>query len=272
MTLHRILLTYGELPVEVYEDFTSLGQAAAYRAAEILQSTIKNQGCANLVLATGNSMLSFLHALSQVSDIAWSQVNVFHMDEYVGMRPDHPASFRRFLREKIINRVNPAVFHEIQGDSHDLPQECLRYSELLHSYPTDLCCLGFGENGHLAFNDPPFADFDDPLWVKIVEMNERSRWQQVGEGHFQTLAEVPLKAITLTIPALLSARQILGIVPEKRKADAVRAALVDPISSNIPASILRTLNYARLFLDRDSASLLGNKPEFISSNEKTIAS
>jgi glucosamine-6-phosphate deaminase len=266
MTLRRIRLTYGKLLVEIYEDFNSLGQAAAYRAAANLQSTINDHGCANLVLATGNSMLSFLNTLSQIPDIAWSKINVFHMDEYVGMRPDHPASFRRFLHEKIINRVNPAVFHEIQGDSSDLEQECQRYSELLHAYPTDLCCLGFGENGHLAFNDPPYADFDDPLWVKIVEMNERSRSQQVGEGHFPTLSEVPLKAITLTIPALLSAKQILGIVPEKRKADAVRAALIEPISSNLPASILRTLEYASLFLDRDSASLLGNRPEIISSN------
>jgi glucosamine-6-phosphate deaminase len=256
MTLTKSLLYFEKLPVEIYKDFDSMGQAAAAQAAKILQFAVENRGSANLVLATGNSMLSFLNALSKAKGIDWSKLKVFHMDEYVGIKADHPASFRRFLHEKIIDHVHPADFYGIKGDTFDIDQECKRYSDLLHRYPPDLCCLGFGENGHLAFNDPPFADFDDPLWVKVVSMDERSRQQQVGEGHFPVLADVPLQAITMTIPALLSARQILGIVPEKRKADAVKAALIEPISESCPSSILRTLEYARLYLDRDSASLL----------------
>ena len=252
----KTLLYFEKLPVEIHRDFDTLGQAAATRAARILQSALKSRGCANLILATGNSMLSFLNSLRLVKGVEWSKINVFHMDEYVGMKADRPASFRRFLHEKIIDYVHPADFYEIMGDAPDLEQECKRYSDLLHRYPPDLCCLGFGENGHLAFNDPPFADFNDPLWVKVVRLDERSRQQQVGEGHFPGLADVPIHAITLTIPALISARQILGIVPEKRKANAVKAALIEPISKDCPGSILRTLDFARLYLDRESASLL----------------
>jgi glucosamine-6-phosphate deaminase len=256
MSLAETLLLFDKLPVEIHKDFDTLGRAAAAQAATILQSTVKNSGRANLILATGNSMLSFLSSLSQAQGIDWAKINVFHMDEYVGLKADHPASFRRFLHEKIIDRVHPASFYEVGGDAPNLDEECRRYSDLLHRYPTDLCCLGFGENGHLAFNDPPLADFNDPLWVKVVKMDKRSRQQQVGEGHFRTLDDVPTRAITLTIPALISAKQILGIVPEKRKAEAVKAALTGPIDKNYPGSILRTLEHARLFLDRDSASLL----------------
>lgn len=217
MEFIKELVHFEKLPVEIYPDFKTVGQAAALQAAQILRLTIVAQGSANLILATGNSMLSFLSSLRQTADIKWSNVNIFHMDEYVGMQADHPASFRRYLHERIVDHVHPAKFYEIMGDAPDPDVECKRYSDLLLQHPADLCCLGFGENGHLAFNDPLFADFNDPLWVKIVTLDERSRQQQVGEGHFPSLKEVPVHAITVTIPALLSARQVLGIVPRNAK-------------------------------------------------------
>ena len=249
-----------KLPVEVYATNLALGQAAAQRAAEILQSAIGERGQANLVLATGNSQLTFLQALGQLAGVEWSKIQVFHMDEYAGMRPDHPASFRRFLREKIIDRVHPAAFHGIAGDAADLRAECSRYAALLQNHPADLCCLGIGENGHLAFNDPPYADFSDPARVKIVQLDEKSRRQQVGEGHFPSLEDVPTHALTMTIPALMAAKAMLCIVPEARKAEAVRAALNGPLTENCPASLLRKASHCRLYLDAESASLL-TKPQ-----------
>jgi glucosamine-6-phosphate deaminase len=251
--------TVEQLPVEVYASNAALGQAAAERAAAILRAAIAARGHANLVLATGNSQLTFLAALSQASGVDWAWVQIFHMDEYAGMAPDHPASFRRFLREKIVQAVHPAAFYGIAGEAN--PQtECARYTALLRANPADLCCLGIGENGHLAFNDPPYADFEDPLYVKVVRLDEKSRRQQVGEGHFPGLAEVPTQALTLTIPALLSARAMLCIVPEARKAPAVRAALAGPLTENCPASRLRSAGHCRLYLDADSAAQVEDLP------------
>ena len=178
------------------------------------------------------------------------------MDEYVGMSADHPASFRRYLRERVDERVHPKVFHYIDGDGPDPEAECRRYAALLAEHPLDLVCLGIGENGHLAFNDPPVADFDDPVDVKVVALDHACRRQQVGEGHFVSLADVPTHAITVTIPALLRAGAVLAIVPEKRKAGPVADALTGPISTACPASVLRGAPQARLYLDRESASLL----------------
>ena len=245
---------FDQLPVEVYPDNAALGGAAAEGAAQILAAAISRQGHANLIVATGNSQLTFYQALRVRRDIDWQRVTVFHMDEYAGMAPDHPASFRRYLHENFVDAVRPAAFYGVTGDAPNLEQECLRYADLLRTHPADLCCLGIGENGHLAFNDPPYALFHDPVWVKVVELSEASRRQQVGEGYFPTLAEVSTHAITLTIPALLAAQQMLAIVPEKRKAPAVQAALAGPITEQCPASILRTVTHARLFLDVDSFS------------------
>jgi glucosamine-6-phosphate deaminase len=250
--------TVEQLAVEVYPSNAAMGQAAAERAAQFLQETIAARGRANLVLATGNSQLTFLTALGRQPGIDWSRVEIFHMDEYAGMKPDHPASFRRFLREKIVDVVHPAAFHGVGGDAPDLAAECARYTALLNEHPTDLCCLGIGENGHLAFNDPPYADFDDPARVKVVALAEKSRRQQVGEGHFPGLADVPTHALTLTIPALLSARAMLCIVPEARKAAAVRAALTGPLTEDCPASRLRQAGHCRLYLDEDAAAALAS--------------
>jgi glucosamine-6-phosphate deaminase len=245
----------GQLAVEVYADNATLGLAAAADAAAILQAAITARGHANAILATGNSQLAMLNALRH-ADVDWARVSLFHMDEYIGLSPDHPASFRRFLHEKIVDLVHPAAFYGVAGDAASIPDECRRYADLLRKYPADLCCLGIGENGHLAFNDPPFADFDDPLLAKVVDLDVVSRKQQVGEGHFPNLDAVPRQAITLTIPALMAAKRMLCIVPESRKAVPVRDALTGPISTTCPASILRTATHAKLYLDRDSAALL----------------
>ncbi|GAB4540821.1 MAG: glucosamine-6-phosphate deaminase [Anaerolineae bacterium] len=247
---------YGQLPVAIYRSNQELGQAAALDAREVIQRAIAGKGEANIILATGNSQLTFLNALRSFEDIDWSRVNVFHMDEYVGIDPTHRASFPLFLRQHFISFVHPRSFHPIPSQPEDLEKACRDYEALLRKYPADLVALGWGENGHLAFNDPPYADFDDPVWVKVVRLAEASRRQQVGEGHFDSLDEVPTHAITLTIPALLAARVVLCIVPEARKAEAVRACLTEPVSEERPGSILRQVNHARLYLDQDSASQL----------------
>jgi glucosamine-6-phosphate deaminase len=241
------------LPVEVYASREAMGQAAAAVAQAVLAAAIAARGEANLILATGNSQLTFLHALRDLPGIAWDKVRVFHMDEYLGIAPTHPASFPLFLRQHILDKVQPGVFFPVPSQPADVDAACVEYAALLRQYPADLVALGFGENGHLAFNDPPYADFDDPAWVKVVALDETSREQQVGEGHFPTLESVPTHAITLTVPALLAAKRILAIVPEARKVNAVRACLYGPVSEDRPGSILRTVPHATLYLDPDSA-------------------
>lgn len=248
--------TYDLLRTSIYATNADMGAAAAAEAAEIIAAAIAARGRANIILATGNSQLTFLHALRQLPGIEWQKVQVFHMDEYIGIDPAHPASFPRFLRDHLIAAVRPAAFHPVPGQAADVETACREYEALLKAHPADLCAMGIGENGHIAFNDPPFADFDDPVWVKVVQLDERSRRQQVGEGHFRSLAETPTHAITLTIPALLSARRILCIVPEARKAEAVERALLGPIAEDCPASILRQASHAHLLLDQESAARL----------------
>ena len=242
-----------QLPITVFETNEQLGQAAAIEATAVIRDAVESQGTANVILATGNSQLTFLIALRQDHTIPWTSVNVFHMDEYIGLAPNHPASFPLFLRRHLLDYVTPKAFIPLIGQGLDPERVCRSYETLLRSHPADLCALGYGENGHLAFNDPPFADFDDPVWVKVVELAERSRRQQVGEGHFATLDDVPTHAMTLTIPALLSAKRLLALVPEARKADAVERALLGPITEDCPGSILRRTPHAHLFLDQDSA-------------------
>ena len=246
----------GSLPVRIHPDTLALGRAAADDAATLIRASVETRGVANVMFATGNSQLAFVDALTtETPRVPWSAVAVFHMDEYVGVGPDHPAGFQRWIRERIVARVRPSAAHYFDGLA-DPEKECERYARLLRENPLDLCCLGIGENGHLAFNDPPVADFDDPLDVKVVELDEASRHQQVNEGHFATIGDVPRLAMTVTIPALLWARRVLAIVPEARKAAPVRAALEGPISTACPASVLRTRANVTLHLDTGSASLL----------------
>ncbi len=246
--------TVDELDVRVYRTERELGRAAAEEAAVILRDAIDRRGEARVIIATGNSQLGFFEALRAVEDVDWSKVRAFHMDEYIGIDERHPASFRAFLRREIVDPLGVGAFHLIEADEAD-PQRCIdAYAEALHRYPPDLCCMGIGENGHLAFNDPPFADFDDAAVAKIVELDEVSRLQQVGEGHFPDLASVPTRAVTLTIPTLIAPKRVLVMVPERRKAEAVAATLEGPVKKSVPASVLRRVPQATLFLDPESAS------------------
>jgi glucosamine-6-phosphate deaminase len=251
----------GDRPeVLVSADTAAMADAAADRAVEVLRGAVDGNGVAHAMFATGNSQIAFVDALARrAGDVPWGDVIVFHMDEYVGVGPDHPAGFQRWIRERITERLHPRAAHYLDGLAPP-EDECARYAGLLAAQPLDLCCLGIGENGHLAFNDPPVADFDDPLDVKVVELDAACRAQQVNEGHFASDADVPTHAVTVTVPALLRAGQVLAIVPEARKAGPVQRALEGPVDPSCPASILQRTGHATVFLDPASAGLLAHRP------------
>jgi glucosamine-6-phosphate deaminase len=248
---------YGQAQVEVFYNGTDLGVKAAHDLAAILKETLADKGEASIIVATGNSQLQFMAALREIPAIDWSKVRVFHMDEYVGMSDTHPASFRLYIREKLTDIVRPLAFYGVEGDAPDLEAELERYTNLLERYPADACVMGIGENGHLAFNDPP-ADFDTDETIHVVELDQRCRMQQVGEGHFRTIDDVPKQALSLTVPALIKPPHVLVVVPEQRKAEAVKAALEGPVTPNCPASILQRQANATIYLDRESSSLLSD--------------
>ena len=245
------------LEVKVFENQTELSIFTAAHVNEYLSGVIQRQGSARAILATGNSQIQFLDRLTKLGGVDWSKVTLFHMDEYLGIDGDHKASFRRYMRERVESKLKPAAFHYIEGDAPLPLDECARYSALLEEKPIDLCCLGVGENGHLAFNDPPVARFDDTTWIKLVELDDACKMQQVREGHFVSLETVPPYAYTLTLKALCAAKKMICLCPETRKAKAVKAALQGPISTECPASFLRRQAHAMLLLDTDSAALLG---------------
>ena len=245
----------GTLPVTVYQTNEEMGSAAALEAAAIIKAAVEEKGAANIIIATGNSQLTFLEALRGLSGIDWSKVTIFHMDEYIELPEGHPASFPTFLHRHLLDHIPaPAAFYPVMARAGQIEADCAEYAALLRSFPADLCAMGIGENGHIAFNDPPFAEFDDPVLVKVVRLDQVSRMQQVGEGHFGGLDEVPTHAITLTIPALLGAERVLCIVPEGRKAEAVYQTLNGPISESCPASIMRQSAHVHLYLDADAAA------------------
>jgi glucosamine-6-phosphate deaminase len=247
---------FGEAPVFIHADAAEMARAAADQAAGVLRAAVRARGVAHAMFATGNSQLAFIEALvTRTPDVPWSDIVVFHMDEYVGIGADHPAGFQRWIRERIVRRVAPRDVHYVEGIG-DPAEASDRYTELLAHHPLDLCCLGIGENGHLAFNDPGVADFNDPLDVKVVELDSACRQQQVNEGHFPDVSSVPTHAITVTIPALVRATQVMAIVPEARKAEPVQAALTGPVSTRCPASVLRTLPHVSIHLEEESARLL----------------
>lgn len=248
--------TAGSLAVQAFASRTDLGRAAALHTAEVIRRAVDQQGSARVIIATGNSQLPFVAALRDIEGVPWDAVTVFHMDEYVGIPADHSASFRKWINERIEVPFRPAAVHYIEGDQPDPEAEARRYEELLREAPLDLVCMGIGENGHIAFNEPYQADFTDPQWARIITLDDTSRKQQVGEGHFPDIESVPRQAISLTVPALLAPRHIQVVAPERRKAEAVRATLADEISNACPATILRTQDQAVLFLDAESASLL----------------
>ena len=244
------------LPVRIYASESEMATDVAQSVHNYLVETIAKQGQVAAILATGNSQIQFLKKLVDLGGIDWSRMTLFHMDEYLGIDENHSACFRRYMRERVENKVNPKVFHYLGGDAPEPIAECERYEALLKAQPIDLCCMGVGENGHIAFNDPPVANFEDERLVKIVELDVACRMQQVNEGHFPDLGAVPKYALTLTVPALCSAKKVVCVAPETRKAKAVQALLEGPVSTNCPASFLRTQSHATLYLDTDSTSLL----------------
>ncbi len=239
------------LNVRVYSEEALMGRSAAFFAAERLRKAISEKGFACLILGTGTSQYSFLGALKEEL-LEWDKITVFHLDEYRGLPEAHPASFRRYLRERILDDVRPGRVFLIDGNAADLRGEIAGYERLLRENPVDIACIGIGENGHIAFNDPPVADFNDTAWVKEVELDHACRMQQLGEGWFPSLDDVPEKAVTLTIPAIMSSLAISCVVPGSRKARAVNDTLHGEISESCPASVLRRHRDATLFLDKES--------------------
>ena len=246
----------GQLEVRVYPDRRALGQAAGLAAAATLRAILTDRPEASIVFAAAPSQDEFLATLASASGIDWPRVNAFHMDEYLGLPPLAPRGFGTYLRKRLFESVRPGQIFYIDGATQDAAAECARYTALLNKHPVDLVCAGIGENGHLAFNDPPFADFSDSELVKVVNLNGASRWQQVNDGCFAELDEVPLQAITLTIPALLQAQWLYCMVPGSRKAEAVKQTLSGAVRQAVPASVLRVHPRAMLYLDKDAANLL----------------
>jgi glucosamine-6-phosphate deaminase len=248
--------SFGPAKVLVHRDVATLARAAADQAAETLRAAVCARGVAHAMFATGNSQLAFTAALvAQTPDVPWADIVVFHMDEYVGIGADHPSGFRHWIRQRIVDPTSPRAARYIDG-LDDPASVCTHYGALLAQHPLDLCCLGIGENGHLAFNDPGVADLEDPLDVKVVELDAMCRLQQVHEGHFPDVGSVPTHAVTVTIPALLRAHRVVAIVPDARKAEPVRAALTGPVSAGCPASVLRTKPHVTIHLESASARLL----------------
>jgi glucosamine-6-phosphate deaminase len=244
------------LKVMIFSSRSGLGHAAGLDAAEAIKEAVSRKGEANVMFAAAPSQNETLATLCADPYIDWNKVNAFHMDEYIGLPEEHPAGFRYYLRERIFDRFSFASVNLLNGNVSDPEAEAVRYSSLLEAYPIDVCLCGIGENGHLAFNDPPVADFCDPLKVKIVSLDTICRIQQVHDGCFMTLEEVPACALTVTIPALMSSRCMICSVPASSKANAVRQTLEGEIGESCPATILRTHPDARLYLDRDSAGLI----------------
>jgi glucosamine-6-phosphate deaminase len=220
-----------------------------------MREALEARGVIHAMFATGNSQLAFVEALLARSDVPWGSTVVFHMDEYVGVGPDHPAGFQHWICTRISEPARPFAVHYLDGLA-DPDRECERYAGLLRAHPIDLCCLGIGENGHLAFNDPP-ADFDDPLDVKVVTLDDACRRQQVHEGHFPDVGAVPAQAMTVTVTGLLRARRVLAVVPEARKAVPVARALLGTVDALCPASALRRHPGVVVHLDPESAAGLG---------------
>jgi len=240
----------------ICEDKEQLGRQAAQRGAALISAALEQFGRATIVLATGASQFEVLDALVSAPAIDWSRVNVFHLDEYLGLSETHPASFRRFLRERFIERLpqQPGVFHFVDGQA-DPAEECRRLGKLIGGERIDVAFIGIGENGHLAFNDPP-ADFETDEPYLVVTLDEACRRQQLGEGWFPTLEDVPRQAISMSIRQIMRARNIICSVPDRRKAEAVLGAVEGPVTPEVPASILQQHDGATMYLDPRSASLL----------------
>lgn len=246
------------MDVRVLADKQQLGHAAAAHGAQFIRDAISDRGVANVIVATGASQFEMLAELVKAPDIDWSKVTFFHLDEYCGMDAMHPASFRKYLKERLVDQLPmpPKAFHYVRGEAN-AAAECERLGALMERSVIDVAFIGIGENGHLAFNDPP-ADFETTAPYLVVTLDEACRRQQFGEGWFATLEDVPTKAISMSISRILMSRAIVCSVPDARKAEAVRNALEGPVTNFVPASALRSHLRATLFLDPPSASLLSD--------------
>jgi len=240
--------------LRVFPDKYALAKAAAAEAASTISRAVRERGRARIIAATGASQFAFLDQLTKTSGMDWKAVEMFHLDEYVGLAGDHPASFQRYLRERLIDKVGMIHYHFLTGTGN--PQQVIaEVTAEIRKAPIDIAFVGIGENGHLAFNDPP-ANFETKEAFLVVDLDDACRRQQLGEGWFPTLDEVPRRAISMTIPEILKAEEILCIVPDARKAQAVEKCFDGEISPLAPASILRTHPNALVYLDQDSATLL----------------
>jgi glucosamine-6-phosphate deaminase len=244
------------LKIEVYGSRIEAGIAAAEAAAAELKRLGQVNESIGVIFATGASQLETLRALTKIPGLPWDRIRGFHMDEYVGIAADHIASFRNYMRRELTQHVPMRSFREADGNAADSEKFCAEYADALHAADPQLCLLGIGENGHLAFNDPGVADFNDPRDMKVVALDDDCRQQQVAEGWFKSLAEVPAQAMTLTIPALLRVPKLIASVPGSRKAAIVSRTFHEPISTACPATILRTHPDATVYLDEESAAEL----------------
>ena len=244
------------LKVNVYDSREEMGAAAAADVKAAILHALDKKGTINMIFAAAPSQNEVLANLATDKEIPWGRVNAFHMDEYIGLDKNAPQGFGNFLRDHIFGIAPFASVNYIRIDAPDADEECERYSKLLRENPVDIVVLGIGENGHIAFNDPPFADFKDTKLVKTVKLDEVCRNQQVNDGCFASIDDVPTHALTLTVPALMSGSELYCIVPAKTKAKAVYETVNGEVGEACPASVLRTHKNATLYLDPDSASLL----------------
>ena len=243
------------MEIKITENPVKLGEDASKQAIGIMKSALSKQDEISIILATGTSQFETILGLTN-SDLNWSKINVFHLDEYLGISDQHPASFRKYLQERFVNNVNNLKsFHAISGDADDPPFECERLSQLIEKGEITLAMVGIGENGHLAFNDPP-ADFNTKKSYMVVELDEKCRRQQMGEGWFSTLDEVPGKAITMSIDRIMQSQNIICSVPDERKSEAVKNCLKGAITPENPASILQQHENCWIYLDQGSAKLI----------------
>jgi glucosamine-6-phosphate deaminase len=243
------------MQLHIFESKEAMGAAAAHKAVADLQSAITARGEANLILATGMSQFEMLESLV-AQDVDWSRVTAFHLDEYIGLPESHPASFRKYLKERFVDQV-PGLkqFHFVDGSADDPAAECRRLGDLIRGRTIDVACIGIGENGHLAFNDPP-ADFETEEPYIIVNLDEACRRQQLGEGWFPSLEAVPERAISMSIRQIMKSQAIICTVPDARKAEAVQKAVEGPVTPDLPSSILQRHPRCDLYLDASSATLL----------------
>ena len=244
------------LSVQIYETRKKMGNDAALLAAEKIRNLLKIRDSISIIFAAAPSQNEFLEALSIQPGIDWNRITAFHMDEYVGLAADAPQGFGNFLKRSIFNKVPFKNIFYLNGNATDLQKECNRYSSLLNTYHPEIVCMGIGENTHIAFNDPHVARFDDPQTVKVVDLDQQCRQQQVNDGCFESIEQVPTHALTLTIPTLLRPEALFCVVPGEHKAQAVFLTLNENIKSNYPATSLRNHRNATLFLDRDSAKMI----------------